>query len=289
MKKGNLSFVLFISAVLVVSILIGCDMGASATPTATEKNMPEYAYWNPDFSPLPAEVQVGIDNGPIDSSRALAFENINDLLNPGYLDVENGYCLNPDKTGFVAVKIDFPNATGDMIQWWFWWHANKNIRYKIWCPGSHMAVSVKDDEQQNDPLLSYEERRINNTHYPIEDTGTGYNNMVIRFVSPEEFGFDTSKFSEAGIEAAICAVVGYRIAGVSVEHTYMVHLFRKNGDGMEMRSRFWLGKAISATGLQNLVMTEDTANKTANHCAHEYSHLAEFLPAIYQEFKDESF
>ena len=283
MKTGKMSRAVLISVLFACPGIIGCDLTSKLT--AKEKKMPEAEYYNPEFTPLPDDVEAAFSGGPIESSRALEYENINDLLNPGYLDVENGYCLNSDGTAFVAAKIDFPGVTGDMIQWWFWWHANKNIRYKIWCPGDHYAISVKDKNQANNEALTYEQRRVNNIHFPWEDTGTGVMKLSIRFVSPEEFGFDTSSFGQMDIEAVVCGVVGYVIAGVTIEHTYMTHVFRKHGDGLEMRSRFWPGKAIPITELRKLAITEDVAKNLGFHCAYEYSHLSEFLPAIYQEFR----
>ena len=109
--------------------------------------------------------------------------------------------------------------------------------------------------------------------------------LSIRFMSPEDFGFDTTRFEEAGVEAVICGIVGYMIAGVKVEHTYMTHIFRRLGDGLEIRSRFWLGKAIGLAELRKLAITEGVARDLGYHCAYEYSHLSEFLPAIYEEFK----
>jgi hypothetical protein len=253
--------------------------------TAREKAMPEAGYFDPTYASLPEDVSAALSAGPIPSCKALKFEEINELLEPGYLEVENGYCLNPDGTGFVAVKTDFPGATGDMVRWWFWWHAFKNVRYKIWCPGSHFAISVHDMDRMLDPTLSYEERYLNNPQYPVEDTGTGYPWMSIRFVEPEAFGFDTSRFEAAGIDAVVCAVVGYRFAGITaIRHTCMVHLFRRTDAGLELRSRFWVGKALSPF-LRRFTITLDTARSIAFHCATEYNHLAGFLPEIYEEFK----
>lgn len=267
-------------------IVSGCfSSDPTSSLTNDEKNMPEAMYYNTEFTPLKTEVQMAFSGGPIDCSKSLQYEDLNYLLEPGYLEVENGYCLNDDGTGFVAVRNVFPGATAEMVQWWFWWHANKNIRYKIWCPGAHYEISVKDSDQANNMALSYEERRVGNIHYPLEDVGSGIDHLSIRFVSPEDFGFDISKFGENGIEAVICGVVGYIIAGVTVEHTYMSHVFRKNGDGLELRSRFWLGKAINSEGLRNLALKEDTAKNLGTHCAREFSHLSEFLPEIYEEFK----
>lgn len=283
MKNVIISCAVLITALFACSFFLGCGLNPGLT--AAEKKMPEAKYYNPEFSPLPEEVEAAFANGPVDSESALKFEDLNDLLEPGYLETENGYCLNDDGTGFVAAKIYFPGADGDMIQWWFWWHANKNIRYKIWCPGDHYAISVRDKDQANNTDLSYEQRRVNNVHYPWEDTGTGLMELSIRFVSPEEFGYDTSRFDEAGVEAAICGVVGYMIAGIPVEHTWMSHLFFRKGDGLEMRSRFWLGKAIALAELRELAITEYVARSLGYHCANEYTHLAEFLPEICREFR----
>jgi len=283
MKLAKLFLRTALGALFACACLTGCGLNPGLTNA--ELTMPEAKYYNPVFSPLPEEVEAAFSGGPIDSEDALKFEDLNDLLDPDSLAVENGYCLNEDGTGFVAAKIYFPEATGDMIQWWFWWHANKNIRYKIWCPGDHYAISVKDRDQASDLALTCEERRVNNVHYPWEDTGTGLMELSIRFISPEEFGYDTSRFAEEGIEAAICGVVGYMIAGIPVEHTYMTHLFRRQGDGLVMRSRFWLGMAIPLEGLRELAITEYTARSLGYHCANEYTHLSEFLPEIYQEFK----
>jgi phloretin hydrolase len=291
MKIRKSPLVLLISMFFVCLVFIGRSeaanlLGLNAELTSKEKMEPEAKYYNPNFSPLSPDVQAAIAGGPVDCSRALKFENINDLLKPGYLDIENGYCLNADDgTGFVAIKTGFPGATADMIQWWFWWHANKDIRYKIWCPGDHYAISVKNKQQAYNPFLSYEQRRVNNTHFPYEDTGNGIFQLSIHFVPPEEFGFNTSKLGESGIAALVCAKVGYMVLGLNIEHTYMCHEFRKTYNGLELRSRFWPGKALTSVALRKSAITQNVAQGLASHNAHEYSHLAEFLPEIYQEFK----
>jgi len=290
MKIRRRYLVLLMISVCIVPVLAGCQLldflYLYPLVTAKEKKAPEEKYYNRNFAPLPADVEAALSGGPVDSSKALKFEDINDLLNPGYLEVENGYCINPDGTGFVAVRTDIPGATADMIQWWFWWHANKNIRYKIWCPGDHYAISVKNEDQARDLSLTYEQRRVNNVHYPWEDTGTGPAELSIRFVSPETFDFDTSRFSEAGVEAVVCGVVGYVVAGVTVEHTRMTHVFRRNGSGLELRTRFWPGSVLAIEELRSLAITEDVLKGLGRHCGREYNHLAEFLPEIYQELKD---
>ncbi|MBI5897527.1 MAG: hypothetical protein HZB24_16450 [Desulfobacterales bacterium] len=277
----------FVSILALLFVFVGCTscFAWSSDLTFWEKYMPEASYYDPIFAPLPQDVNAGLSNGPIASSEALKFESMNDLLKPGYLAIENGYCLKPDGKGFVAVRTEFPGASAEMIHWWFWWHAFKDVRYKIWCPGAHYAIGVDNMEQMKDASLSYRQRYLNNPQYPVEDVGTGVRRLSIRFISPEDFGFDTSRFKEMGIEAVVCGVVGDRIAGATVEHTYMVHMFRRTANGLELRSRFWIGEALESYALRKLMITQDTVKGVAFHCATEYNHLAEFLPEIFEEFK----
>ena len=43
------------------------------------------------------------DLKPLDPAKADAIQNANDLLIPGYTEGENGYCVMPDGSGYVAL------------------------------------------------------------------------------------------------------------------------------------------------------------------------------------------
>ena len=279
--------ILFFVLLIILHIIFGITASAlawNADLTDEEKKMPEAKYYNPTFADFPQDVTNALLNGPIDREDVLDFENAADLQNGGYQKVENGYRLLDDDTGYVAVKTDFPGATGDMVYWWFWWHGFKDIRYKIWCPGKHYGVKIKDLFRANNRFLSYRERVENNTIYSTEDVGMGIQTLAIIFVPPEEFGFDPSQFKKQRIEAVICVEVGLMIAGINIDHSYMVHVWRKTPTGLELRSRFWLGKKLQCLWLRQLIFTEKTLRDMLSHCALEYNHLAGFLPEIYNEF-----
>jgi hypothetical protein len=261
-------------------------LGVDAELTDEEKEMPEAAFYSTEFAEVPDEVADAVSNGPISPDQALAFEDINDLAKPGYLEVENGYGILEDGTAYVAVRTDFPDADKEMVHWWFWWHAVENVRYKIWYPGAHYAIGAEDMEQLTDESLIAEERYLNNPHYPVEDVGTGVMSLSIRFMSPEAFGFDTSTFKDNDVEAVVCGVVGLRIFNFTIEHSYLCHLFRKNGDDLELRSRFWLGAKLESLFLRKLFINEALALGMMRHCSGEYTHLASFLPEIFNEFSD---
>jgi hypothetical protein len=117
------------------------------------------------MTPAPQEIYDTLADGPIDSSEALHIADRNDLLNPGYLPCERGYCIMPDGTGFIAMLTEMPGVTMDMIEWWFVWHGVEDLRYAIWCPTDHLGIHVKpeDLERRLDTSLSMKERNWNTT------------------------------------------------------------------------------------------------------------------------------
>ena len=273
----------------------------SLTPlTDEEKTRPYAKYYYRQPAPVPGDVQSALAAGPIDPSEALAFEKINDLLGPGYHAKENGYCFMPDGSCYVAVLTRMPGVTGDMLDWWFSWHALEDLRYKIWYPGSHTETGVNDPGRLKNKSLPFRERYWHTTHYPVEDVGIGKEKLSIKFLPPEEFGFDTARFETANVSTAICTRVGSE--NKKADHTDMCHLVRQVEGGVEMRSRFWIGRRIKVrmfsngslvnrlanTGfIRKMVIPRRTPYQMARHCAQEYNNLAQILPDLYREFGDE--
>lgn len=265
--------------------------------TEKEKTRPYAKYFYKELAPVPDETVRAIEAGPMNPRDALPFERLNDLLNPGYHAVETGYCRMPDNTCYVAVLTRMPGVTAEMIDWWFWWHALESLRYKIWYPGSHTGISVENREQLENSTLSARERYWNNPQYPVENVGIGSDILSITFIPPKNFGFDTSRFKQARVATTICTLVGS--VTKKLRHTRMCHLVHKTSNGVEMRSRFWIGgnikldmfseksviNRIANTKLvRKLAIPHDTPYQMALHCAREYNNLAEILPELYQEY-----
>ena len=93
--------------------------------------------------------------------------------------------------------------------------------------------------------------------------------------------------------------VGDRVA----RHTQMAHVFLRDGDGLVLRSHFWLGGVVELRlprGLPNLnrplgplldsktlrraLLKDSTIRGLAVHCAEEYTNLAAILPPLYERF-----
>jgi len=234
---------------------------------------------------------------PMAVSDALAPDNLNALLDPGYHTVENGYCELPDGSAYVASLVPLPGCTGEMYSWWFWWHSVESARYTLWYPHNHVAVNPLDRSVLTRPGLSHEQRYVGTTHHVDEYIGPDFLRVAIRFVDPAEIGLDTSRFEAAGIVGHACARVG--IIGTGVESVTMVHLARKTAEGLEQRSRYWIGHnprlktpfgelsmEVPATrlGIKRRMAGARIAYEQLLHDQIEFTHLGTFLPELYREF-----
>lgn len=110
----------------------------------------------------------------------LRFSDLNDLLLPGYLPMETGFCRMPNGRFFVAVRTELKDVTTEMINWWFDWHPKESLRYRVWFPEAHFGISMKDKDrhQQTPDSLPH----WHTTHYPIEDVGLGSETIAIHFL-----------------------------------------------------------------------------------------------------------
>jgi len=236
---------------------------------------------------------------PMDRAHALTPDRVglNSLLDPGYHEVENGYCGLPDGTGYVASLVPMPGCTGEMYQWWFWWHAVEPARYTLWYPTNHIAAHPVDRGVLTAPGLTHEQRYVGTTHHVDEYVGADLVEIAISFVDPGELGFDTSRFGEAGIVGHACARVSLRRPNVEI--ATMVHLARETDDGIEQRSRYWLGHdprlrafdrsvSIDAVAtrlrLKRRMAGRRVAYEQLLHDQIEFTHLSTFLPELHAEF-----
>lgn len=256
--------------------------------TAKEKKHPLARYWYQINKPDP-QVMSDLNSGPMSPSDILEWENRLDLSKPGYQKVENGWCTLDDGSGYVAVKTFFPGATAEMLDWWFVWAQQKeDIRYKIWYPGAHYAMT--EIETPGSPKYSKEKGSWGKTRFPVEDVGMGTARIRLDFVPPSEFGFE--------IEPDSTKIVSVKVglANGIFKHTDMIHYVRPVAGGVEMRSRFWMARDLEAMSggiglaaffadnrfVKKKSLPANAPKELAFHCATEYSQLASFLPELYE-------
>jgi 2,4-diacetylphloroglucinol hydrolase len=236
---------------------------------------------------------------PMDPAHALTTSpaDLNSLLDPGYHEVENGYCALPDGSAYVTSLTRFPGCTSEMFRWWFWWHSFEPERYTLWYPWNHVSVRRKDLAAASAPGLSHEQRYIGSTHIITEYIGPDRMKIEITFVDPASWGFDVARFAAAGISGHACGDVF--LQPIRLRAGTMVHLIRDTDDGFELRSRYWLADrpsisvagrelnlSLPATllGIKRRLAGERVGYEQLLHDQIEFTHLASFLPKIYAEF-----
>ena len=247
-----------------------------------------------EMDPLPAEVEDALRSGPSSPTSVLPRDEVDQLLEPGYLAMENGYARSDDGMIQVAVRTDFPRATGAMIDWWFGWHGVETERYKLWHPQAHLFTQNRFP-RPDDAGMPDRARYVGNTSYVDEYIGPAIQRLAIRFMEPREFGFTEEGFEKAGVSTAVCARVGF--SDFPVDTGYLVHLMRETDAGCEMRSRFWLGdlrvrsfppgnavdRLLDNPSLRRRLAPDRLGAHLLVHCAEEMNHLASFLPDLFEQ------
>lgn len=244
-----------------------------------EKNLSYSKYYHMEMAEQPEELLEKIAAGPIKSAEAITIENKDDLLKPGYLQTEVGYCVMDDGTAFVSNITKMPEVTKEMFEWWFAWHGLEPLRYKIWDRDDHFGIETTNRERLLDENIPMNERIWRITHTVIEDTGAGPQPLNINFKSPEEMGFDMEVFRKSKVLSIVCA---------NGDTAVMVHSIREIPDGIELRSRFWLGYNIVDKKPVKLIpdgvkIPQEVPEGLIRHNVKEFSNLAKILPSLYEE------
>ncbi len=234
---------------------------------------------NKPLPQMPPEIESALNNNKI---TATPYEAKNDILLDVDLQSEVGYKRMDDGSYLVSMICPMPNITPEMIDWWFWWHAQDSLRYQVWFPKEHISIKYhkKDKDFFERPALPNFKP---NTQLPVERIGGMKMPLRIDFVTPEEFGFSRKTMKDNNIPKIVCGHVS-ALNGL-VKHTEMAHIYKQTEDGLFMISRFWLGKTMKSPLLQKLVITEKMARGMAEHCCIEYRNLCEILPLLYAEYK----
>jgi hypothetical protein len=258
--------------------------------TEAEKAKPYAKYFHKELAEIPQEDLDKVNAGPVDPSLATSVLDRNELMKPGYLAVETGYCVMPDGSGFAATLVRMPGVTPEMLDWWFNWHPLESLRYAIWCPVAHSGISVKNPSQHLDSSgVELKERNYGSTHYAVERIHMELaQKLRIEFLHPKDFGLDMELFKEPGISRAYCANVVLNL--MKIRFNTFFHAVREVDGGVEYRSRYWIGYTMKAgepvrSRIPPVFKTIDLARNNCLHSLIEYNNLASFLPQLYKEME----
>ena len=236
------------------------------------------------------DVMEAIEGGAMDPADAMRREEVPRLLAPAPLAVETGWCTLADGVGYVAVRTAMPGVTGEMVDWWFDWHPRDPLRYRVWHPPAHRANSL------DAPPVAAAKAHWGAVHHPVEDVGTGVVHARIEFLAPSAMGMAGDELENPDVATIVCGYAGDDRR--RVRHTPMYHVFLADGDGVVLRSRFWLGAAVRPYGplgalaapllnnrrLRRASLPAGLPRALAAHCAEEYANLAVLLPELHARF-----
>lgn len=246
------------------------------------------------LAPPDPAVLAAIESGPIAPAGALALTDVARLLDPRPLEVESGWCTLPDGVGYVAVRTAMPAVSGEMVDWWFDWHPRDPLRYRVWHPAAHRSNSVEPPPAVSSGAVA--KAHWGAVHHPVEDVGVGLVHARIAFEPPSAMGMPGDQLENPEVATIVCGYVGDDRR--HVRHTPMYHVFLREGEGLVLRSAFWLGAAVRPYGplgalgerLLNHRLTRAATlparlpRALARHCAEEYANLATLLPELFKRF-----
>ena len=238
------------------------------------------------------EALAAIESGPMDPADALALHDLDRLLDPAPVVAENGWCTLADGVSYIAVRTPMPGVTPEMVDWWFDWHPRDPLRYRIWHPAAHRSNRLEQ------PAARGAKAHWGTVHHPVEDVGTGLIHARIAFGAPTDLGFATDALDDPRVGTIVCGLVGDD--RLHLRHSVMAHVWLNDGDGLLLRSRFWLGAVIrpdlpgvlgdGAGRLLNRALVRrralpsDVPPALARHCAEEYANLAALLSELHARY-----
>ncbi len=245
--------------------------------------------------PAPLEVLLAAQYGPLEPELTLPREQVDRLCDPAPLEHPDYWARMPDLSVRISAETPMPDVNREMIEWWFDWHSRRSERYRVWHPPAHFSNGQTATAQSGaKPFWGV-------TNFPVEDVGDGPASIRIDFTSPREFGFVDDYLEDEAVATIVCGRVGDRM----VEHTFMAHVFLRDGEGLKLRSHFWIADRVSprlpgptsvVTGPLESLLSRSLVRKAAVpaqvgrtlliHCSEEYHHLNRILPGLYERFAD---
>ncbi len=269
--------------------------------SAAERKLPLAKYYDlPLNGPGPLQQQL-IDAGPMDPKLAIKPENFLDLLQPtGYQEVEYGYCMMDDGTGYLAVYTTYPNCTPQMLAWYFRWlnvHTTGmpkdqgNLKYKIWNPADHWDHGFINGKDKWDGVYTVESLDLG------QGEEMGY--TIRHAVDLKEYGLSEER--RQALDEAKCFVDSAYESFHTLEPGYpqgpgthlMLTLSRTSPLGvMEKCTREWIGwgvkdgKVTRDETTPDSMLCEEYLKKVITHATVEAQQLSVFLPKLYAEYKD---
>jgi hypothetical protein len=262
----------------------GRRLGWSAHELAT---LPYARFWNPVMADISADAHRAVANSPM--AEALFPPMAQAIGSIPEAEVQNGFTVTSDGAMHVNIVTEMPDVTPVMIDWWFGWHSDSPERYRLWHPMAHVHAQWATSPPAGSTGRA---RYVGHTSEVDEYLGSAMIRGAIAFCRPEELGLVDAAVAGGVTATAVCARVG--LVDIPVDIGYLAHHVAAVPGGSIMRSRFWLGGPNLAARSVLLGATVPMARRLVGlseldaramlvHCSQEMTHLATFLPGLYEQ------
>ena len=235
-----------------------------------------------------------LDLGPMDPAKAIKPENFIDTLKPfgEYDEVEMGYCMFPDGSGYVATYTRIPpDVDVKKMYWYMGWLNNRsksmvfghgNLRYKIWNPADHWDHHFVNWNDGKDGIFTTESLDLGEGDRKYDTIRHNYN--------LRDYGLSEERIKE--ITDSGCKVketAGWESFDTPGAHLTLAQIRPCPLGGYERRGREWIGWRPCEGKLireEKTPCDEAYLKKVMIHTLIEWNHMLTFVNDLYEEYHD---
>jgi len=92
------------------------------------------------------------DDPAMDPAKALPIQRMNELLDPGYVEAETGYCTMPDGSGYMALLMPMPGGIEYRTRLWMGYAIIDKKPVLMLPPGARIPEEVVLGSLEHDVL-----------------------------------------------------------------------------------------------------------------------------------------
>jgi len=192
----------------------------------------------------------------------MLLQEVDKLLNPGYLPFETGYYRLINGQWHIAVLTMMPGCKGKWVDWWF---NNYILGLKIFnVRQTESLLSGTNKKEKVEFLLK------SNPYVKYLTLGKLLTPQYFHFeyVNPAQY-FNVEKLNCAEISGVMCAK---SVLPDGTLDSHGIHVVRDTDYGCEMRSRFWTYRD-----------TEEIVRMRMEHYSHDMCEVAQYLKKLIEQ------
>ena len=258
-----------------------------------EALMPLAKYYNNyPMHDLPQDVKDVIFGHPMDWHDAIPAERFLDWLLPKgeYNCHENGYCMFPDGSGYIATYMPIPEDVDVKKLFWYlnWLNIHPksqpagtgNLRYKIWNPADHWDHYFVNWTDKSEGVHTTESLDLGEGDRQYDTIRHSFN---LRDYGLTQERIDALKASGLNVNES-SDWESFDEAGC---HLTLGQIRPRTGGGWERRSVEWIGWRPKDGKIVRDARTkcdEAYLRKVAYHTLIEWYHLLTFINDLYEEY-----